>query len=372
MIYHAGVRNGYSTFCPSCYSDCGKRAVTGQTGSYTFASLDTELQFDLVVVRDGYVGANVRRVAPRGRAETIALTPRTAADDPNRVALGRVVDANGQPIDGAVVFSEGVETPVEGKSPVSTYIDVPGLEPVTVTNAKGEFELAYSQQATGILVWIEARGMARKAVAIPTGEKRKTISLSEGATILGRLIDHGKPAPASEVGLIPRKGGGFGPNLKIIGDPYGELRIGTQDDGSFVIPDVPAPVDWYIYGKMESVAARGATPHVECATKRDKEKVDVGDIQIQPGDTLRGTVALSDGAPMPDGLRVSINSNPGFEGQTVPIGRDGSFEFIGLVRGNYRIFTSAPGYVLPSGAVDKTIDRDTDTIAIVLIPEPKR
>ena len=22
MIYHAGVKHGYSTFCPSCYTDC--------------------------------------------------------------------------------------------------------------------------------------------------------------------------------------------------------------------------------------------------------------------------------------------------------------------------------------------------------------
>ena len=24
LVYHAGVKHGYSTFCPSCYADCGK------------------------------------------------------------------------------------------------------------------------------------------------------------------------------------------------------------------------------------------------------------------------------------------------------------------------------------------------------------
>ena len=23
LVYHAGVKHGYSTFCPSCYADCG-------------------------------------------------------------------------------------------------------------------------------------------------------------------------------------------------------------------------------------------------------------------------------------------------------------------------------------------------------------
>jgi len=122
---------------------------------------------------------------------------------------------------------------------------------------------------------------------------------------------------------------------------------------------------------MESIAALGATPHVECATKRDRDEVDIGDIQIQPGNTLRGIVTLSDGAAMAGGMQLSINSNPGFEGQTVRIGRDGSFEFTGLVNGNYRIYTWIPGYKLPDDYVNKTIDREIDSVALVLIPDPQ-
>jgi hypothetical protein len=33
MVYQAGVKKGYSTFCPSCYVDCGKRAITDRTGA---------------------------------------------------------------------------------------------------------------------------------------------------------------------------------------------------------------------------------------------------------------------------------------------------------------------------------------------------
>jgi hypothetical protein len=256
IIYHAGVKKGYSTFCPSCYVDCGKRAATDATGSFTIPKLDPDLRFELLVVRDGYTPKFVAKVDPSlGPAETADLAQRAAADDPNRVALGRVVDSNGRPLRDAVVRPIGVATILEGQGPISMYGTIPDLEPVAVTNPRGEFELAYSKNASGMLVRVEARGMAPKIIAISTGGERKTISVSDGAVIRGRLMDHGKPLGGVEIGLLPQKRGGFGDKLKIIGDPYEEVRIGTQEDGSFVIPNVPAPVNWYVYGKMESIAA---------------------------------------------------------------------------------------------------------------------
>src|SRR5450755_3379421 len=60
MVYHAGVLNGYSTFCPSCYRDCGRREKTDASGTYTIAKLDSGLWFDLIFVRDGYAPELVR------------------------------------------------------------------------------------------------------------------------------------------------------------------------------------------------------------------------------------------------------------------------------------------------------------------------
>jgi hypothetical protein len=71
MVYHAGVKKGYSTYCPSCYADCGKRTVTDRTGSFTIQSLDTHLWFELLVIRDGYTATFVRKVGPRTIETTI-------------------------------------------------------------------------------------------------------------------------------------------------------------------------------------------------------------------------------------------------------------------------------------------------------------
>ena len=104
IVYHAGVKTGYSTFCPSCYSDCGKRTLTNAEGAFTIAGLSPDLFFELLVVRDGYRPEFVKRVDPvGGPAATAVLQPRVLTDDPLRVARGRVVDGHGRPIRDAVV-----------------------------------------------------------------------------------------------------------------------------------------------------------------------------------------------------------------------------------------------------------------------------
>jgi protocatechuate 3,4-dioxygenase beta subunit len=111
MIYRAGVRQGYSTYCPSCYADCGKRAITDRAGTFTIKSLDANLRFELLVVRDGYTTTFVERVDPAPGSTTIAaLKPRAVVDDPARVVRGRVVDVHGRALRDVVVLPQGVET----------------------------------------------------------------------------------------------------------------------------------------------------------------------------------------------------------------------------------------------------------------------
>src|SRR5258708_28232905 len=107
--------------------------------------------------------------------------------------------------------------------------------------------------------------------------ERQPLAGTEGATIRGRLLQSGKPVADAELGLIARLHG-WGANLVLVGYPLPEIRIGTNNDGTFAITNVPPGVSWYLYGKMETLAARGGAPVVECATKRDEEEVDVGDL----------------------------------------------------------------------------------------------
>jgi hypothetical protein len=110
-----------------------------------------------------------------------------------------------------------------------------------------------------------------------------------------------------------------GANLKIIGNPYDEIRIDTQQDGSFVVTNVPAPVDWCVYSKIELIAVLGATQPVEFSTTPDHEEVNVGDIEIRPRHRLGRKVTLSDVSALADAMRITIGSGYAWGSQTVMI-----------------------------------------------------
>ena len=369
MVYHAGVKKGYSTFCPSCYADCGKRTLTDATGTYTFTNLNPGLWFELLVVRDGYRPVSIRKVDPsNGPSTTAVLNIRSAVDDPTRMVRGRVVDEDGNPLRDVAVQPHGVTS--NRGALIGT---IPGLDPLAVTNDKGEFEVTYAEPASKMLLLLEARRMAPRFVVLPTGATRETIPLHEGAVIRGRLVANGKPVGGAEIGLIARERGGFGADLSIVGNAYAEMRIGTQEDGSFAITGVPSRREWYVYGKMESIASRGATDPVLCTTTRDRELVDIGEIQIKPGHRLQGKVVLSDGKAIPEGMRIIIGFDQVWDSQTAILGADGHFQVVGLPSGKYSINPAVKGYALPDGAQEVVIsvDRDIDNWTIVLSPDDR-
>jgi hypothetical protein len=353
LVYHAGVKKGYNLYCPSCYRDCGKRAITDSNGMFTIKGLSAELWFQLLVALDGYQPTFVNKVDPAPGAPVAAtLQRRKPASNPSGMFRGRIKDSRGLPVRDAIVEPVGIL--LDSKTGASRYGTVEGLEPVAISNKKGEFEIAYLKPGTKILVSVEARGLASRFAVIPAGPEHHLITMGDGAVVRGRLVEDGKPVGNAEVGLIGRPRGGYGPNLLLMGNPYEEVRIGTQPDGRFVITNVPIPADWNVYGKMESLAARGATGVVECSTKHDAEIVDIGDIQIKPAYRLRGKVILSDGKPIPDGMRVNISSVSAWDDQTASLPPDGHFEFLGLAAGDYSVFASVKGYSLPKKSVSVT------------------
>lgn len=367
IVYLAGVKMGYSTYCPSCYADCGKRVFSDAAGRFTIKNLNPDLWFKILFVRDGYIPAFVDRVdSSKGPARTVAMSVRTAIQDPGRVVCGRVTDSHGVPVRDAVVNPQGVLAVVEGRGRAAMYGAVEGLEPIAVINSRGEFEIGYLNAAVKMLLLIEARGLAPKLVTLSTGGERQTVTVFDGAIIRGRLVDKGKPVANAEIGLIGRNRG-FGPELTVVGNPYSEIRIGTQEDGSFVMTNVPAPAEWYIYGKMESIAARGATDALECATTADNQEVNVGDFQIKPGHRLHGKVILSDGKAVPEGSRIIIGDERAWDSQTVILGGDGRFEFVGLGTGRFEINPAAKGYPVQR-KIEVSIDRDIDALVITLDP----
>jgi Carboxypeptidase regulatory-like domain len=372
MVYHAGVLNGYSTFCPSCYRDCGKRTKTDSSGSYTIPNLASGLWFDLLLVSDGYAPEIVRmKDISAGAAPIATLKARSSVADPSHAVKGHVVDAVGRPVPDVVVTTIGFEG--EHGSAIGTF---PGLDPLAVTDQNGNFEIDYTQPAKRMLVTVESRTRALRFATLVTGPQSQKIELEEGATVRGRLMLDGKPVTGAEVGLIGQQQGGYGPALSIVGDPYPETRIGTRDDGTFVISNVPTGVHWFVYPKMESVATKGSAEPKICVTARPREIVDVGEISLGHGYRLRGRIILNDGKPLHDGMRVILISERVRDTQVTLLDKDGRFEFLSLPNGDYSMSPSIRGYSVANNqndAIHVSIQRNIDDFIVSLDPtQPER
>jgi hypothetical protein len=358
VVYSAGVRKGFSIFCPTCYVDCGKRTFTGADGAYTIAGLDPDLVFNFLIVREGYNATFVRKVDPgTGPVETAILQKRTSPENPSQIVQGRVVDVRGAPVRDALVEQRGA---ISGKR--RSFGDTGWIDLIATTNNQGEFEIAYSKPLEAAIVQVSPRGMAAKIATVSTGADRKTITVTEGATIRGRLLQNGKPVAQAEMGLTTHS-----QNAE---DYLSEVRIGTDEDGRFALTNLPPNRIWYLYAKMEALAPRGLSAEIiECATKGDGQDVDVGDIPIKPGYTLRGRILLSDGKLIPPDMRITVSADRASDSQTLMLAPDGRFEFSGLARGVYGLAPSVKGYEWRDNqSTELLIEGDVSNLAVLLQP----
>ncbi len=368
MVYHAGVKVGYSTFCPSCYSDCGKRAITDAKGTFEINDLSPDLWFTLLAARDGYVPEITRPIDPvKAPAVSLKLAVRPATTDFSGTVRGRVVGADGSPVPDAIINPAGL---IVGRN--SAYGALPGLQPLSVTNKEGEFELAYSKPTPKMLLEVEARGLAPKFAVMETGPNRHSITLAEGATIDGRLVQNDKPVPNAQIGLIAKDRGGFGGDLKLAGNPYEIVRIGTDAKGRFLIPNIPVGVDWYVYATMDSISPLGSTSPIEIRASKDGQYLRVPDLVIKPGFHIRGTILASDNKPIADGMRVILSSETVWDSQTMPLAADGHFEFTNLPAGKYTISASVKSYhekTSQYGPTPFSVNHDIENFTTTIYPD---
>ena len=138
LVWHAGVKKGYSTYCPSCYADCGKRATTDDGGGFALHRLSPDLWFKLLIVREGFAPTFVEKVDPVVAPVSAKLPRRETPGDPKQVVRGRVVGPTGEPIRDAVVEPEMIWYLDENGKLGGRGGAVKGLDPVTVTNETGD------------------------------------------------------------------------------------------------------------------------------------------------------------------------------------------------------------------------------------------
>jgi len=370
LIYTARVRKGTSTFCPSCYADCSKRAVTDQTGSFKIAALDPALIFRVLVVADGYRPAFAENVDPGAKPISVALAPFDPSRlEANHMLRGVVLDPDGRPVTGAIV------TPSSFKTEEWSGFKPGVFDPVAVTNLRGEFVLTARSPIESATLMVEGRGLATRIFPDRSPQQDPhRLTMIRGTTVTGRLVRGGEPVADASMGLVQADRG--------MGHFLGALEIGTNAQGRFSFLNVAPEDDYYVYGLMDSLKNRGAVPVKPVRAGADGSTVDVGDLALEAGHTLAGRVLLADGKPVPPNTRLLIGREIAWDTQSVILGPEGQFEVKGLPTERYSLSIAVKGYHLSSKnhSVDSqnayrmmgTIDQDITGLKILLEPGDAR
>jgi beta-lactamase regulating signal transducer with metallopeptidase domain/uncharacterized GH25 family protein len=320
FITTAAPKTGSSTFCPSCYADCAKHATTDAAGNFKITSLDPQLKFQILAVAKGFKPQYVNHVDPADGPKKIKLEPIESTDAlPDRSLHGRVVDSRGAPIAGSVVEMLGIENRDGGGG----WGLLPDIDPLAVTDENGEFIITAKKPFDMLDVKVTARAFADKIFSkLASGGAQHELTLTEGATLTGRVLSAGKPLAGVSVGIsgVDRRE----PNY------LGHFEVGTDAHGRFVFVNLPPSADFKIYTLMDTMKNSGAVPLQQIRTGSDDETTDTGDLIAAPSHRLSGRVVLMDGQPLPAKTRLLISRDDAWDSMQVTPDQDGKFEATGI------------------------------------------
>lgn len=349
-IWTAAVKQGYSTFCPSCYADCGKRAKSNEKGEFEVSSLDPDLRFEILTVKDGFTPTFNRKVDPVATDSlSVTLPSRVIPTDSAYAIRGTIVDPSGKPIAGAYAQIEMVMYTDENGKPGGRGGRVEGLDPIAITNDAGEFTLVYSKYPiTSCDLDVGARGFAsRRLNGIAADQFPIEVMLREGGMIRGTLVRDGVPVPNAEMILTCFN--------REMSRWLGEWKIGTNEKGEFLFSNIPiyedGPSRWWLAASMKSIRNIGATTPITVEVARNGQDIVAPTIEVKKGYKATGRFVMPDGLPVPEGSRAFLSSTTSWDDQHVMLDSTGQFEFTGLWNGEFEIHPSIKGYQVVGRAI---------------------
>lgn len=364
-------------FCPSCYVDCGKHAQSDADGRAMFENLDPELLFNLMTVADGYSPLESGMVDPDESVVRLQLEAKPPLpDEPGHVVRARVVDAAGNPVQHAVVTPMMFYFPPSENSRAYGTSDVPGADPLGITDAEGFFEIVSPTKINRVAAVVRARALCSQVLNnLGADDPTQIIVLKEGATVSGQLVDGaGRPVVGRTVGLSQAD--------RSMEAYVGDYSIDTDENGKFLFVNVPAGQEVYVFGKWKSLSEVGSVQPVRFKTPGDGQQTEEVKLSLSTGHTFRGRVVLSDGQPIPEGKGVMLVSSHSIWDACPEfiLPSDGSFELRNLPTDSYDIGVHIQGYHLSNQnpsfdslnrmSITGRIERNIDRFIVLMEPGP--
>ena len=372
IVISAQPRTGRATTCPTCYEDCGRTAKTGPDGQYVMLEFDTTLSYRLAAIADGRRAHLVEGVVPTGRPINFSLEALPMELPPGTRVRGRVLDPAGKPIAGALVEPKSRQVGTRTSFGALTQY---GVDPVAVTNSKGEFLITSTEPADGFGLDVKAPRFAPKRFELlPTGDdvEKNKLAVDEGGAVRGRLVRDGKPAEGALVGVahIDRSSRVFA----------GHFETSTDADGKFEFQYLPK-VDFYLYTQMGGPKGQGALPIDFLPLANATAPREMGDLELGPAHTLSGRIVLTDRPRLPSAYTLSLGRQGAWDPQQVNVFGEGAFRFEDVPHDESVTLTvRIPGYRVASRgnrfqqtsatAIALHVDQPREGIEIVFEPVP--
>ena len=386
LIRYAQLKTNFESSITTRHPLLPRRAQTDSSGNFKIESLDAKWLYFGDVMAPGCKLQPLNQIDPTAGPLKVSLEAANTNVPPDRVIHGRVIDANGGAVSGAVIDIEGTTRNGQGTWPAQD------IDYFSVSDDAGNFVVYGKTPFTAADGKVEATGYAEASFeqwpsdainqqwsrtdSLPEGlfgyaKPLHQITLIKGAALQGRLLRDGRPVAGAEI-RINRCGAGSDCWF------WGGAVL-TDDQGRFAFANQPPHQSWFICGSWDLSAKAGAVPQTDVKIGEDGSTNDIGDLNLQSVSKVAGRIHLSDGRPVPAHSHYFLSDAALGNSLPSPLGADGSFQFAAVPGDKVSIYLRVSGYqltprdaILISGSVTNvTIVPNMTNLVIEMKPVSK-
>jgi hypothetical protein len=329
-IISAAPRPKEAANCPTEFVGVGKVVTAGADGRFTFAELDTRLIYKVVFAANHFKAHRWEVDLNTKKPIAVKLTPQPEQIDNDNAIIGHVTDNDGNPVAGALIILQG-----ERYDGGHSYGGIKNVDQCAVSGNDGAYSIIADKPGRQFDLLIQHPRYAPQLAHPASGESCE-VTLSRGVKVSGRVTKDGEPLANVAVALAQADR-----NM----DRYiGMFTQGTDADGKFYLDHIPENDEYQILATMQSLGERGCCRQVKF--KVDTSDVDAADLNVEPGVTVSGTIAMPEGKKIPPAAMVYLSVEDSFDGAQSLVKPDGSFKIVGVPTGVVRLYVHANGFML--------------------------
>jgi hypothetical protein len=353
LVTYAQLKTNFESSISTRSPILPKRTQTDGHGNFKIESLDARWLYFGYGMAPGCKFQQLNLFDPTAGPLKVSLEAANTNVPPTQVIHGRVIDANGNGISGALISITGTTRNDQTTHPAQD------IDYYSVSDAAGNFVVYGKTPFAAADGKVEASGYAETSFelwpsdainqewpgtrSIPDGlmgyaKPLHQIKLIKGAALQGRLVQAGRPVANAEI-RINRCGAGS--DCWFWGD-----TVLTDDMGRFSFAHQPPNQSWIICGSWDLPAKAGMVPQTSVKIGEDGSTNDIGDLNLQSVSKVAGRIQLSDGKPVPANSHYFLSDAAMGSSSPSLLGADGSFQFVAVPGDKVSIFLRVAGYQL--------------------------